>query len=115
MSEILNQCRAVTGVPSTAGTSQPVQTVAFDPASIEEYVGLIEAALPNAEANLKAIEGAWTYADGSRAVLYAVKQTHPVKASVTLYRNGKAVFAGIAPVAVPVPAPEAEAEAEAEA
>ena len=81
------------------GPSQPVQTTVIDLTEIEAFATAVEAALPNAAVNSAAIEknGLSPVGDGSPMIPFAVKQRHPVKASVTVYYNGKVVWAGIAP------------------
>ena len=82
-----------------SGAAQAVQTSTIDIGELEKFAAAVEAALPNATVNTAAIEknGVSPLGDGGPMIPFAVKQRHPVKASVTCYYNGKIVWAGIEP------------------
>ena len=83
-----------------SGPSQPVSTTTIDvETELEALASSVEAALPNAVVNSAAIEknGLSPVGDGSPMIPFAVKQRSPAKASVTVYYNGKVVWAGMDP------------------
>ena len=92
------------GVSPATAARQAVQTVVVDPARFEELASLVEAALPNAVLNEDALANGGIIPGTDppeKIVPFAVKQVQPTKASVTFYYNGKVVFAGIEPIALP--------------
>ena len=81
-----------------AGAQQPVTTTTIDvEAELEAFAAAVEAALPKAVLNSAAINKSGLAPNGAPMVPYAVVQKRPIKASVTLYYNGRVVWAGIEP------------------
>jgi hypothetical protein len=97
--DLLKQAESI-DVAASKGQTQAVRTVKVDPAKWQEYVApIVEQHMPNAELNSAAISKGGTTASGAQVVLFAVKQTFPMKASVTVYHNGTVVLAGLPEVA----------------
>ena len=92
--------KILTAIEAMPASKQTVQSGRVDPERLEEFATELERLYPNAYAHKTAIAGAWVYDDGTRAVLYACKNDNP-KFTVTVYRSGKAVFAGVEPITLP--------------
>ena len=97
---LLTQAKALhTGLAARPqGARQPVTTTQIDVESeLEAVAEAVEVALPNAVLNQAAIEKNGLSPIGTPMVPYAVTQRWPTKASVTVYYNGKVVWAGVDP------------------
>jgi hypothetical protein len=98
---LFKQAQAIDVSSRAQGARQPVSTTQVDPARFAELATLVEEALPNAELNTAAIEKNGLSPTGEKMVPFAVKQRWPTKCSVTFYYNGRVVWAGLDPIALP--------------
>ena len=92
-----------TGVAPSAAARQAVVTTTVDAGRFEELAALVEAAMLSPLLNHDAMAkgGIVPGTESDKVVPFAVKQVQPTKASVTFYYNGRVVWAGIAPIALP--------------
>jgi len=99
---LLSQCTSLHAelAERPDGPRQAVSTTTINvETDLEALANAVEAALPHAVVNDAAIHknGLSPLGDGKPMIPFAVKQRHPVKASVTVYYNGKVVWAGLEP------------------